>query len=261
MISKIVASDNLLIDLKKGVTPFGDIKAFIKPGERVFIKPNFNTSDPFPASTDMEFIKAVISLINTEKPGEIILGDSPTFFGNSRKYFNEKNPWLLEKEFINLRVIYLNDEKWVKKTIIKGKFLKQASLSRIINEVDKVIYLPCLKTHSWAQYTGALKLSVGILKPIERIALHGHHLQEKVAELNCLIKPDLIIMDARKCFITKGPTVGEVRAPGLILVSPNRVEVDIAGINIIKSFAGNDLEDVDPLTMPQIKRAIELGIR
>jgi uncharacterized protein (DUF362 family) len=111
-----------------------------------------------------------------------------------------------------------------------------------------------------AQYTGALKLSVGIMKPIERLGLHARNLQEKVAELNTLIKPDLIIMDARKCFITGGPGTGDVREPNLILASTSRVALDIEGIRIIQSYEGNSLAGIVPEELTQIKRAIELGV-
>jgi uncharacterized protein (DUF362 family) len=238
----------------------GGIGAFIKPGDRVFIKPNFNTSDPFPASSDIGFIRAVIAEVYSRQPSQIILGESPTFFGKSRKYFVDKNPRALQSEFPDLKVLYLPDEAWVKKDIPHAKFIQSGSVPKIIDEVDKVIYLPCLKTHAWAQFTGALKLTVGLLKPSERIRLHVSHLQEKIAELNQLVKPDLIIMDARKCFIDHGPTKGTVKEPNMILASPNRVELDIEAIKIIQTFPGNTLAGLDPRELPQIKRAIELGM-
>ena len=68
------------------------------------------------------------------------------------------------------------------------------------------------------------------MKPIERLKLHTSNLQEKIAELNLLIKPGLIIMDGRKCFINEGPSHGKLEEPNLILSSTNRVESDIEGI-------------------------------
>jgi len=188
------------------------------------------------------------------------LGDSPTFFGNSKKYFAQINPWQLQKDFKNLRVVLLNDHPWVKKLVPDGKYLKEVSLTAFLDQVDKLILLPCLKTHAWAVYTGALKLAVGLVKPAERIKLHAGHLQEKIAELNSIIKPDLVIMDARSCFINKGPAHGEIKKPNLILASKTRVEADIEGIKIIQGFPGNSLANINPLELPQIKRAKELGI-
>jgi uncharacterized protein (DUF362 family) len=260
MVIKIQATDNLSIDIQQVLAPLGGIGAFIMPGDKVFIKPNFNTSDPFPASSDIGFVRAVIAEVYTRQPAQVILGESPTFFGKSRKYFDDKNPRALQPEFPDLKILYLPDEAWIKKDIPHAKFIKSGSVPKIIDEVDKVIYLPCLKTHAWAQFTGALKLTVGLLKPSERIKLHTSHLQEKIAELNQLVKPTLIIMDARKCFIDHGPTKGAVKEPNMFLASPNRAELDIEAIKIIQTFPGNTLAGLDPRELPQIKRAIELGI-
>ena len=47
------------------------------------------------------------------------------------------------------------------------------------------------------------------MKSRERVGLHLRNIQEKIAELNKVIKADLAIMDARKCFIQPvGPSRG-----------------------------------------------------
>lgn len=106
-----------------------------------------------------------------------------------------------------LKVLTFDEQKWVKKKIA-GKYLKSVSVPEILDKIDKVIFLPCMKTHFIAKFTGALKLGVGLMKPSERLALHMRNTELKIAELNLAFKPDLIIMDGRKCFITKGPTEG-----------------------------------------------------
>jgi uncharacterized protein (DUF362 family) len=159
-----------------------------------------------------------------------------------------------------LKMLNFDEEKWVRKPIVGGKFLKHVSVPEALSRYDKLIILPCLKTHFMAAYTGALKLSVGLMKPRERLALHARNLQPKIGELNSVIRPDLILMDARKCFITKGPMSGTVREPGLVLASTSRVATDIEGVKIIQSFEGSDLAGIVPEELPQIKRAIEMGI-
>jgi uncharacterized protein (DUF362 family) len=158
------------------------------------------------------------------------------------------------------RIYVFEEWEWKKKEIAKAKYLKSVSVTKILERPDKIVLLPCLKTHKYAQFTGTLKLAVGFMKPIERIKLHMIHLQEKIAELNTLFKPDLIIMDARKCFINGGPAEGEVKEPNLILTSDDRVAIDVEGIKIIQSFKGNSLRNIDPWELPQIKRAVELGV-
>jgi uncharacterized protein (DUF362 family) len=75
----------------------------------------------------------------------------------------------------------------------------------------------------------------------------------------CLVvKPDLIIMDARKVFITHGPAKGDMRMPNLILASGNQIAIDVEGVKILQSYTGNTLKG-NVWDLVQIKHAIELG--
>ena len=112
----------------------------------------------------------------------------------------------------------------------------------------------------FAQFTGSLKLSVGLMKPSERLKLHAGRLQEKIAELNLVIHPDLIIMDGRKCFINKGPSSGDIAEPALILASTGRVAIDLEGINIIQEFDSNSLAQISPGELIQIAHAVKIGV-
>jgi len=259
-VSKVKVENNLKESILKAVDLIGGFGRFINKGEVVLLKPNFNTADPFPASTDLEFLRQVTELVYDCGAKIVMLGDSSTMSLNTRKVMEELGVFDLEKMERPPRIYVFEERKWIKKEIPEAKYLKKVSLTEYLDRADKLILLPCLKTHSWAQFTGSLKLSVGFMEPTQRIGLHIRHLQEKIAELNKLINPDFIIMDARKCFINKGPAEGEVREPGLILASTDRVAIDVEGIKIIQSFEGNSLKNINPWELPQIKRAREFGI-
>lgn len=257
---KIEESLGLKETIKKAVEQIGGFGKYINKGDTVLLKPNLNTADPYPASSDPEFLKAVIELVYETGAGQVLLGDSSTMAVKTRKVMEELGIFELEKLNPAPKIIIFDEGKWVKNEILAGKYLKSASLPEVLKKIDKLILLPCLKTHFIAQFTGSLKISVGFMKPAERIRLHMSHTQEKIAELNTLINPDLIVMDARKCFIAGGPSEGKLAEPGLILASLSRIAIDEEGIKIIQSFEGNCLFGIEPLKLPQIKRAIELGI-
>lgn len=259
-VSKIKVGENLKEAIVKAVNEVGGLAKFVNIGEVVLLKPNFNTADPFPASTDFEFLKTMVELVYEAGAKMVIVGDASMMALNTRKVMNELKIFDLK----NLKQpgwVYVFEEgDWIKKEIAGAKYLKSVSVPGILKQVDKLILLPCLKTHSLAQFTGSLKLAIGFMKPSQRIRLHLRNLQEKIAELNKIINPDLIIMDARKCFITKGPSEGKIREPGLILASTSRVSIDIEGVKIIQSFKGNSLKGIEPAELLQIKRAKEIGI-
>jgi uncharacterized protein (DUF362 family) len=89
--------------------------------------------------------------------------------------------------------------------------------------------------------------------------LHARNLEEKIADLNLVVHPDLIIMDGRKCFISGGSACGELRNPNVVLASADRIAMDVEAIKVIESFEDSSLTD-DPWSYTQIRRAVELGI-
>lgn len=77
---------------------------------------------------------------------------------------------------------------------------------------------------------------MGFVKPFfDQIMFHMKYLREKLAELSLVVKPDLIIMDARKVFITGGPAKGTLHEPDLILASGNQVAIDVEGVRCCKA--------------------------
>jgi len=259
-VSKIIVESDLKSSIAKAVNEIGGFEKFVEKGETVLLKPNFNTADPAPASTSLDFLKTVVELIYDCGAKIVMIGDSSTMSLNTKKVMEKLGIFDLEKMEVPPRIYNFDERSWIKKQVPDGKFLKTVSVTEFLERADKLILLPNLKTHSYAQFTGALKLSIGFMKPIERVRLHLKNLQEKTAELNKLINPHLIIMDGRKCFINKGPAEGKLAEPNLILASESRVDIDVEGIKIIQGFKGNSLKNIDAWEMPQIKKAIEFGI-
>jgi len=264
-VAKIKANKNIKETITKVVAALGGFEKFIQKGDTVLIKPNYNTADVSPASTAPDFLAAAVELVYETGAARVIVGESSTFTIknhsiSTKKTLREACVYDLEKSKRPPEIYIFDDHQWVLKSIPKGEHLKRVSVPKIMDEVDKIILLPCCKTHFIADFTGALKIIIGFMKPTERIAFHMGHVAEKVAEMNTIYQPDLIIMDARKCFITGGPAKGETREPGLVLASTSRVNIDIEEVKIIQSFDGNSLAGREINELPQIKRARKLNI-
>jgi len=158
------------------------------------------------------------------------------------------------------QVVIFGRKSWRRVKVPGGRYLKTVSIAKEALEIEKIVYVPLIKTHHTADFTGSIKLAMGFVNPFfDQIGFHVRHLKEKLAELSLLVQPDLITMDARKVFITRGPATGELRSPNLILASGSQIAIDIEGLKILKSFPGNSLpENIWGLT--QIQHAIELGL-
>lgn len=258
-VTKIKVAGDLRQAVNQAVLDLGGWDGFLRPGETVLLKPNFNTADPYPGSSDREFV-AVVADICHEAGAKVVVGDSCTYFLKTANVMKKWGVADLQYGRPWLKVVDFDEGEWVEKRLPDSGFLKSVSVPEIIDKVDRIFLLPCLKTHKLAQFTGALKLGVGLMKPNERLPMHLRRLQEKIAEINLAFRPDLVLMDARKCFISNGPMTGPVREPGLVLASVSRAAVDIEGVKIIQGYAGSSLAGIIPEELPQIKRALELGI-
>jgi uncharacterized protein (DUF362 family) len=244
-------------DILQAVDLIGGFEKAIEKGDEVLLKPNFNTGDAPPASSDPDFVKALIELLYEHGASKVILGESSMSSLSTRKALEETG-MLRKAEEAGAEVACFDEEEWAKAQT-GGEYLREVSLPEKALEPRKLVYVCCMKTHMWARFTLSLKLAVGFVKPEERGLLHESYLQEKIADLNLVVHPNLIIMDGRKCFISGGPARGELRTPNIVLASGDRIAIDVEAIKVIKSFEGSDLT-ADPWTYVQIRRAIELEL-
>ena len=257
LISKVTNIHNLKEGILNSVNLIGGFDKIVEKGDEILLKPNFNTADAPPGSSDPDFVKAVIELLYEHDAGKVVLGESSTLRLSTRKVLEESG--MMEKaEEAGAEVAVFDEGKWVE-VATRGKYLRKVSLPETALEAEKVVYVCCMKTHRWAKFTLSLKLAVGFMKPSERVALHMRNLDEKIADLNLIVHPNLIIMDGRKCFISGGPATGELRSPGVVLASGDRIAMDVEALKIIEGFEGASLKD-DPWSYTQIRRAVELGL-
>jgi uncharacterized protein (DUF362 family) len=268
LVSKVAYEGNLRESIEFSVLLIGGIQRLVKKGDTVLLKPNYNTADPFPGSSDPAFIRAIIEMLYEADAAKVILAERTAFLHNRRVLEQAGIVKVAEEAGAEVRVFgkdgwsTLFDFKgWRRVKVPNGQFLRKVSLAREALDIEKIVYAPIIKMHHAAEFTGAIKLSMGFVKPFfDQMTFHSKNLCEKLAELQLMLKPDLIIMDARKVFITGGPAKGEMREPNLILASGNQVAIDVEGVKVLQSFAGNKLEGKNVWDLTQIKHSLELGL-
>lgn len=258
LVSKVTSSSDLKLSIKKSVDLIGGFDKVINSGDKVTIKPNLNTADPYPASSDPAFIKALGELILEAGASKLEIIDSSTMSVSTRGVAEKIGLDVVADE-LDADLIFLDEHEWVKVKFPKGKYLRSGSIGKPLLDIQRLVLAPCLKTHFLARYTGSMKLFVGWLRHSQRIRLHARNLQPKIADLASYFKPDLIVMDARSCFVTGGPSSGTCSNPGVILASGDMVSIDVAGVKIIQCCNAINKLDMDVWDIPQIRRATEIG--
>ena len=74
LVSKIKATENLKQDVFKAVNAIGGFRKIINEGDEVLVKPNYNSADIPPASTEPEFLKALVELLFEHGAGKVVVG-------------------------------------------------------------------------------------------------------------------------------------------------------------------------------------------
>ncbi|HEX3012985.1 MAG TPA: DUF362 domain-containing protein [Methanobacterium sp.] len=240
-------------------------------GDNVALKANFNSADPFPASTHIDTLRATVQKLDEANIEGLTLAER-SGMGNTFHVLEEMGVFELSNE-LGFKVVVLDEEdrnKWVKIEKEGTHWVKGFYISKLFLESDRVVQTCCLKTHRFGgHFTLSLKNSVGIVAKRLPKGLYNYmaelhvspYQRLMIAEVNKYYNVDFVIMDAMKAFITKGPEQGEVVEPNLILASDDRVAIDAVGVAVLRNYGvKTNINKGRIFELDQIRRAAELGI-
>ncbi len=255
--------------LREAVNLIGGVRKALNPGDRVLLKANFNSADPPPASTDPAFVAAVVELLREEGITDLTLGERSGWpWMPTADVMEKAGVFQLAKE-LDLPVINFDPGPWMDvKLDSRARWWEKIAYPKALKEFDKIVYLPCLKTHYLAGFTMSLKLAVGLTHPKEMVYMHADFrggkpdepMYLKMVELNLAVGPDLILMDGRKSFVTEGPAKGEMVEPATVMASGDRIALDVEGIKVLQAYPRENQLQRPVWEIPTIVRAVELGL-
>ncbi|MDQ1350592.1 MAG: hypothetical protein QG657_894 [Acidobacteriota bacterium] len=232
--------------------------------KRVFIKPNFNTSDPTPGSTHNDTQSRLILEMQNRGAVEITVGDR-SGPAATKSVLEEKGIFELAKK-LNFKVINfeeLPEADWVNFNPPGCHWEKGFSLARPAVEAEYLVFTHCLKTHQYGGvFTQSLKSTVGMTPKSLMRELHtSPHMRKMIAELNQPFKPRLLVMDGIEAFVDGGPMKGTVKRADIIVAGYDRVAMDAVGVAILKELGSNEaIMGRKIFEQEQIARAVELGL-
>jgi uncharacterized protein (DUF362 family) len=240
-------------------------------GENIAIKANFNSADPFPASTHIKTLQSIIKKLNEVDIDDITLAER-SGMGKTRNVLEKMGVFQLADE-MDFNVVVLdemNKDEWVKIERDGTHWVRGFYIPKVFLEFPGVIQTCCLKTHRFGgHFTLSLKNSVGMVSKRLPGGIYNYmaelhmspYQRQMIAEINKYYNVDLVIMDAIKAFISKGPETGEIVEPKLLIASSDRVAIDAVGVAILRNYGvKTDINKGKIFEQDQIKRAAELGI-
>lgn len=226
----------------------------VNPRGRTLLKPNCVIAQPeiFPyAFTRKEFIEGV--LIATKEKGrgiqELSVGERsgitiPTRFCFKSAGYDE----VIRRHKVTAH--YFDESRQVPvKLKRKERLREEIFVPKPIAECDFLINLPKFKGHPWTRLTLALKNYIGIQDDRHRLVDHNSYLEHKIADLQEVIQPGFIAIDAivagQKMMLTPTPFT-----MGAIVMGTNQCAVDTVGCHMVH---------VEPKDLVHLSYASERG--
>lgn len=241
-------------------------------GKRLLIKPNYNSADRAPGSTDNEVLIPTLNWLQNHGADRLTIGDR-SGMGHTRSVMDRVGLYALAGDYgFDVQVFdELRAEDWVRVRFDGSHWPAGFPVARPVMEADGIISLCCLKTHRFGgHFTLSLKNSVGMVAktlpgdPVDYMSdvLHRSPWQrELIADVNTAYAPDLVVLDGVDAFVAGGPERGTEVHPGVILAGTDRVAIDAVGVAILRHFGTTPAVQSGPIfAQEQIARAAALGL-
>ncbi|MCK5033233.1 MAG: DUF362 domain-containing protein [Calditrichia bacterium] len=229
----VVQGDNYEKNTIKAVENLGGMEKFLPQNSKVAILANPQRNNPG-AYTKPEVLKAVIKMCKQAGAIEICC----------ISWLPEKN-WVstglkkvIDEQGTELKITDRKNEELFKPVSVpKGKELKEARIVNTFFDYDIFINIPITKDHAGNKFTGTMKNLMGLNSPANNRTFHKKDwatnpaniafLDQCIADLNTIFKPDLCIVDATEFIITNGPFgPGELFKPKKVVAGVDRVAID-----------------------------------
>ena len=250
--------------VRLAVELLGGIRRAVPSPATILIKPNFNSADPFPASSHRDHLGALVELLREAGCAQIDIGEMGGLLSlPASKNFERWGMTEFQAEFGN-GVVLFDEEPWVKARVPRalrwGGWIH--CQERILRPDQHIVSAPTMKSHGGGpRFSLSLKNGYGFVHPRDRVRAHFvPQMAEMIMETNLLYTPSLAVVDGTKCWIAGGPYTGELREPDVIIAGDDRIAVDVVGASVIRAMGSEILRDIPVWSHRQIRRAAELGL-
>ena len=236
------------------LAPLGGIAAFVKPGSRVVVKPNigWDRKPEQAANTHPDVVKALVQLALGAGAAQVQVFDR-TCNEQRRCYANSGIQAAVESLGDNrASCVFMDERKFVPVDMPNGKSLKQFTFYKDALEADCYINVPIAKHHGGAGLTLSLKNAMGVIG-----GSRGHihmSLDQRIADLNTVIKSHLVVIDATRILLRNGPSGGgaqDVQVLDTLIATTDPVAADAYATTLF---------GMKPEDLPSTRAAYELGL-
>lgn len=232
---------------KKALEAMGGISRFVKKGQQVILKPNmsFTRTPEFGATTHPLVVATVAQDCMNAGAQKVLILDHTLH----RAELCLERTGIREacKNISGVHVLTLQERKFFQEIKVpQGKVLERVEVMKEILDGSVLINIPVAKSHSATGVSMGIKGLMGLIW--DRESFHArYNMNQALADLATVIKPQLTILDATRALTSGGPGgPGTVMKPNLVIAGIDPVAVDSYGVSIApwygQNFKGRQVE-------------------
>ena len=216
---------------REAVALMGGMGRFVKPGQKVVIKPNmsFARGPESGATTHPEVVREVLILCKEAGAGRVRVLDHSL---QDPRLSLERSGILDACEGVEPGICHhlMNPAQYQETPLDQGLEMRVNAVMRDVLEADVLIAVPVAKSHGGAGVSLSLKGQMGLI--LDRRVMHSrYNLDASIVDLNFRLKPHLAVIDATRVLSTNGPGgPGTVLTPGEIICSADPVAADATAV-------------------------------
>jgi uncharacterized protein (DUF362 family) len=235
-----VVSGEPVAATRKALEAIGGISRFVKKGQRVVLKPNmsFSRTPDFSATTHPAVVATVAQACVEAGASQVLVLDHTL----QRAELCLERTGIREacKNIAGVHVLALQERKFFREIKIpQGKVLERVEVIKEVLDNSVLINIPVAKSHSATGVSMGMKGLMGLIW--DRESFHSqYNINQAIADLGTVIKPQLTILDATRALVSGGPGgPGEVKKPNLIIAGIDPIAVDSYGVTVVSWYGQN----------------------
>jgi uncharacterized protein (DUF362 family) len=172
----------------------------LRPSGRTLAKPNLVAAGPLfeHAHTRPEFVEGVLLALRDRDGGmtELAVGERCGITIPSRMAFEASGVEDVSKR-LGVKQYFFEEEPQVEIPLRhEGRLRDYLFTPEPVAKADFFVNMPKFKAHPWTTVTFSMKNYIGIQDDRHRLIDHDHRLNEKVADLQYVVQPKFIAIDA-----------------------------------------------------------------
>jgi uncharacterized protein (DUF362 family) len=220
---------------RAAVELLGGMAAFVKPGQRVVIKPNMSFADPpeRATTTHPEVVKTLAAMCKEAGAADVLVLDHtlrPAEMCLERSGIRDACEPVASDMVHGLS----SPSFFVETEFPRAREMKKNEVMKDVLRADVLIAAPVAKSHGATGISLSMKGMMGLVW--DRGAMHRlYDLHQAIVDLNTRVTADLAVIDGTRVLTTNGPSgPGKVMRENTVIASADFVAADAKAVSMFQ---------------------------